>query len=508
MFANRLQDLQSMAQSVTDAIEAACLQWKTSSLQCMSAGTSDDVKLQLSVRSQERLLCFEEVACMKVLGVSIDKAGSTQCSVEHSLQAAEGTYWRHARALQGRASLSTRLHAFASAPGATAVFGCSTWHVSKSPLQGILRLEYKWLRRCLRMRLRPDEGEMLFNVRTARCIDIWHAKLNIKRLHQFILFRLHAAAWRETAISTDDGSSPLAWLREDRSHEWWTAIQALGLHQRRRNGFVQRKSGHVTSWEDVFVCVYGVNWRARRNCFASAAEWKRDARNFVHKICELWDLPNITLTDHGNSDIAFAFEVKDSLPSELESMPWPDVHTQDVIWEHPSKRFECVVDCQALAYILNGCQCLTDKTCRPIFIRMARAIATLYDCGWKSRCDSKDPVCWRSREWNVAADYLCNYTVGKHTSWSDVNEDALASMRGQEYNLQLHSDGGLRKDTGASAAWTLMVWEWLAEEKTWQRKMVARAGVCIAFKCNSFIAECIGLEAGLSFLCELIQRAI
>ena len=108
----------------------------------------------------------------------------------------------------------------------------------------------------------------------------------------------------------------------------------------------------------------------------------------------------------------------------------------------------------------------------------------------------------------MAADYLCNYTKGKHTSWSDVNEDALASMRGKDYNLQLHSDGGLRKDTGASAAWTLMVWEWLVEEKTWQRKMVARAGVCIDFKCNSFIAECISLEAGLSFLCELIQRAI
>ena len=163
--------------------------------------------------------------------------------------------------------------------------------------------------------------------------------------------------------------------------------------------------------------------------------------------------------------------------------------------------FQCIVDCQALEGVLNGRYALMYPVCRPAFVRMGRRLAALYDHGWTTLRSGADPICWRERKWNTAADHVSNYTMDIGRSWSIIDENAINTLKCHDFNLQLHSDGGLRRGVAAAGGFTLLAWSWNAAGNEWTRHVLARGGVFISIPCNSFTAECIGLEAALDFLC-------
>merc|ERR1712060_389115 len=105
---------------------------------------------------------------------------------------------------------------------------------------------------------------------------------------------------------------------------------------------------------------------------------------------------------------------------------------------------------------------------------MGRMLAKLYENGWKTSRSDKDPICWRPRESNTAADHLCNYTMDAGSSWSTADDNALASLTGKKFNLHLHSDGGMRRGIAAAGGFTLTALIWDSDDCEWSRLLLAR----------------------------------
>ena len=91
-------------------------------------------------------------------------------------------------------------------------------------------------------------------------------------------------------------------------------------------------------------------------------------------------------------------------------------------------------------------------------------------------------------------------------SWSTIDEDAINALSGTDFNLQLHSDGGLRRGVAAAGGFTLLAWTWNASDSKWSRQLLARGGIFIRLPCTSFVAECIGLETALDLSCRTFLK--
>ena len=59
------------------------------------------------------------------------------------------------------------------------------------------------------------------------------------------------------------------------------------------HGMKHTRSGPYVEWEDVFVLVYGVDWRDFRDNFGSESEWMQNLSYFTDTVCKVWELPQI-----------------------------------------------------------------------------------------------------------------------------------------------------------------------------------------------------------------------
>ena len=158
-----------------------------------------------------------------------------------------------------------------------------------------------------------------------------------------------------------------------------------------------------------------------------------------------------------------------------------------------------VVDCQALAEIVNGGSPLSDDNYVPMFRRIASSLAQLLCQDWRPARDCDDPVEWRMREWNRQADFVVNEAMdsGAAMEWSDLVLLSNACYR----NVLVFSDGGLRRPSGrAAAGWVAYV----REDAGF--RMMAYAAQPLGGVASAFAAEAIALEMAVSFLVTLAMR--
>ena len=132
-------------------------------------------------------LSYKRVREMEVLGSMLDSEGSTTRMVNHRLEKAEHHFWAHSKAYMGGGTISQKLKAWETGTVACAAFDCAIWSISKTLLHRIRRWESRWLRKLLRLRRKPDEGAMQYNVRTNKLIHSWFERTGTKMLHQRIL---------------------------------------------------------------------------------------------------------------------------------------------------------------------------------------------------------------------------------------------------------------------------------------------------------------------------------
>ena len=503
LFSQCRAQLRNMIAQLSSAVYACRFCSKPSSLECISAGTDDYTHLIVDIPGGN--LKYTTVTQMLVLGVLMDKQGKTMTSIDHRLDIGESIYLKHFRVLTRPGNLQHRLQAWSAAPGSSALHGCGTWHLTRQVLHKLRRWEYKLLRRMFKFKFQAEDGPAAFNLRTALKLQAWFQLTGTWHLHHRALSLIHKAAWRVVSLHVGGQSLPLHWAREHRDEIWWQTVLVFGRHQRIGANLQQRASGHITQWEDVCVATLGLHWKEDRARCDSFEDWDSGKITFINDVCKAWGLPVLPASTVKRP---LPMQCPDNPTMELkrfEDTPLCKLRQDDKCWPGPPQQFQCVVDCQVLANLLNGTCLLVNPELRPVFVRMARTLAALFDSGWTPKA-AADAVQRRERDWNRGADHLCNVSMDHRRKILEVDVDLLAIRMRSGCNLQIHSDGGLRRGYGAAMGWTITAWSRESKD-SWRRDVVAKCCVFLEVCTSSFTAETLALEAAIDMLSSLVFKS-
>ena len=122
----RTCELQGVQQEVTDAMESKGLWWKESSLSVMTTGENCG---SMTTVGEKQTHTHKEVDKMVVLGVTLDKQGSTAASVTHRLAEGERAFHQMQKSLTKRGNIKEKLRVWEKVVATVALRGCRTWHV-------------------------------------------------------------------------------------------------------------------------------------------------------------------------------------------------------------------------------------------------------------------------------------------------------------------------------------------------------------------------------------------
>ena len=265
LFATDVAQFETMAQDVTEAVYALGFSWKFNSMECMLCGPLSVAPLSTVPQVfADGPRCFKVVHQMVILGVMYDTSASTGASVEYRLQKGGACFWKHFKTLSGSGSVQSRLRGWSTGPVAAAIYGCNSWHLSKSLLVRLRRWELAFLRKMFKTKWRPGEGRMAYNRRTATLIQGWFESFGVLPLYLRVIDAVFRNSWAERGRLHGALPNFLACCREFRCRAWWESIRDL-RGQRVEEGFVHAGKGPRCKWEDVFCVAFGVNWRHCRD---------------------------------------------------------------------------------------------------------------------------------------------------------------------------------------------------------------------------------------------------
>ena len=91
------------------------------------------------------------------------------------------------------------------------------------------------------------------------------------------------------------------------------------------------------------------------------------------------------------------------------------------------------------------------------------------------------------RSHNKVADGLADHTMDKKSSWQ---HRCTASLNLAESNIIIQTDGGLREEDCAAAAWIIGVWR--VDSQTFEP--LEAGGVFLEKSCTVFMAEAIAID--------------
>ncbi len=146
------------------------------------------------------------------------------------------------------------------------------------------------MRKCFRLKRKPDENQAENLQRTAGLIKEWLARYGCKPIHVQALSRYYKAAFDEETSCTDNDLKYLLGSRVFRSRVIWEMSKNEVGKRRRLEGLLQRAQGVKTYWEDPLVHHMGLFRRGRRSSM-TGLEWQRHSFDFIANCCHRWDLP-------------------------------------------------------------------------------------------------------------------------------------------------------------------------------------------------------------------------
>ncbi len=125
---------------------------------------------------------------MKVLGVRIDKQGSSGTSIDFNLSRAEGAYGVISHLLKDKTvPVEERLKAWCRGPVGAAVYAAGGWALGKSNIHQLRRWEYNHIRAFLSMiKMSENEGVYEFSRRTNRNIMGMFVKYGIDPIYVMV----------------------------------------------------------------------------------------------------------------------------------------------------------------------------------------------------------------------------------------------------------------------------------------------------------------------------------
>jgi hypothetical protein len=158
-----------------------------------------------------------------------------------------------------------------------------------------------------------------------------------------------------------------------------------------------------------------------------------------------------------------------------------------------------------VADLLAGRSVLDAEEHRPLFVRVARMLASLHSCGFKPINDISDFVVWSPREFNTVADHSVNATMdtGK-SSWGRGNTRALTEALQNRMNLRVCIDGGKRSASLGAIGFAMFQASGSAPDRS-SYKLLLRGGKLLESVPSAFLAEAMAFEWALECIHSLMK---
>jgi hypothetical protein len=267
----------------------------------------------------------------------------------------------------------------------------------------------------------------------------------VKPIHVVIIERVYSQAWRERTTG-----ELAAKIRIDRGSRWWDSIKDIPSNYRR--DMLHAHPGRHKQQEAIFVETWGRDWRERLVDTEDKKQWMKGSRNFVRDACKALKLP---FPDEIGPD-GGAASPPPSKKARLDmwdmgALPIPKPLARDSLWARVAARpqLEIVVDNQVLASIANGTAGVLNEYYRIPFNRIRDRIRRLFQEHFEYKGTFLDPIDWRPREHNAAADHVANCVMHDNCDidtlqMSDFSEDAADTV-----GYQVFTDGGFAGGSGA-----------------------------------------------------------
>jgi hypothetical protein len=339
---------------------------------------------------------------------------------------------------------------------------------------------------------------MAYYIRTARRLDDWFKHCRIKQIHITILERMFSFAWRERT-----SASIASMIRQDRDQAWWAGIYDLPLQIRQDSGLVHARQGQQEHYDAVFVAVWGMHWRSRLTSLTDKQQWLAMRYDFVKEACTTWALPMPFEEKHGpqhTEDGAKKYEGRD-----MAQVVLPCMLSRDSLWKEGIPQLEFVVDNQTLADLANLRVRITNEHYRPVVNRIRTNLRFAFTSGFVHKAGCLDPVDWRPREFNTAADLVADHIIGNRCDVDTLSLDELREHIRLQLPLQFFTDGGFTGSCGASAVVVVGMF-WVAGHM--QRRILGCRGTFLETASSSFEAEALALELATSITSECAREIL
>ena len=284
--------------------------------------------------------------------------------------------------------LGRRIRAWHDSPSMVAAYNADTWHITAQLLRELRTWELKMLRRMLKLQRRPDEGYVQYNMRTAATIEKWFRTAHVPTLPMRVLKTVFKAAWRDDAFKLDCGDAPLRDARDYRSALWWQTHCYFAPPCRRKQMRTshQRAGMPKTKWEQLFVEVWGIHWRSRRQACTTLEDWMHEFPDFASAVCRMWSLPPLECDEQALGAEPPWKKVK--LPTAIDDLP-PSIHNpRATTWDSPSGRLWVQTGNQQVEQVFAGCSRLSSEFLRLLCVRVARTLYGLLERRIRPRLDT------------------------------------------------------------------------------------------------------------------------
>ena len=454
-------------------------EWKPTSLEFLAIKTAAPLET-MELKLPHDTLKYKRRPVLEALGGVLDPSDVTGALMRHRFGKAEGSFYTHFKNFKGKAPVSLELKAYAAVPRAVALFLSPLIYWSKSALLAAIRWERAILRQALKLRRKPDEGNCAYNQRTAGRIQHWLTVCKVKPIHVAILERYFTHAWHERDVGSVAGT-----VRRDRDQAWWGAVCAMPQHERVEAGLLHSRSGPQVHYDTVFVKVWGLHWRQRLDTATDRDAWMMQKRAFVAEACTALSLPApsegyLPGVEAQLSGVGAKYEGND-----VANIALPVALSRDGLWRQDldTLQVEFIVDNKGLADLANLRSKVTNSFYHYPIRRIRRNLRSIFAKGFHYKAGYLDPVDWRAREFNGAADLVADYVIQQRSNIDAIDLGDLLDCFRNQCGLQFFCDGGYNGEIGA-AAMVVVITKW--GDAGWSREILGYRGLYLQKAVSSF----------------------
>ena len=182
---------------------------------------------------------------------------------------------------------------------------------------------------------------------------------------------------------------------------------------------------------------------------------------FVQDACKALRLPAPPLKNQVLSE-----QARHDKDWKMHQMPMPKQLNRDTLWTKglPRPQLEFVVDNQAVAEIANGTGRITNDRYKAPLSRIQTRLRELYSRRFEYKAGFLDPVDWRPREFNSAADHAANCVIVSGTDIDTTDQQIVRACLDKGIAMQIFYDGEFVSASGRSSAAFVVVGVWETNE--------------------------------------------